>query len=72
MVVANIVIVFGCAAMLLMNLCNPDEIAGEVHQVCAPRFSPGQMAPFITAAVAGLGATTVFLYRANKQAEASS
>jgi hypothetical protein len=70
MVFAIIILVFAMAAMLaLMDLCNPALIGTEIHEVCEKRFSPGNLAAFMTAAGATFGGTTVFLYRANKQAE---
>jgi hypothetical protein len=65
-----IVLVFVMVAMLaLMDICNPAVVGTEVHEVCEKRFSPSNLAAFMTAAGATFGGTTVFLYRANKQAE---
>ena len=70
MVVSTILLVFGMIAMLaLMDICNPAAVGTEIHLVCERRFDPGGLAAFMTAAGATLGGTTVFLYRANKQAE---
>ena len=70
MVIATIVLVFGLTAMLaFMDLCNPAAIGDEIREVCDKRFSPGNLSAFMTAAGATFGGTTVFLYRANKQAE---
>jgi len=70
MVLAIIVLVFTMVAMLaLMDICNPALIGTEIREVCEKRFTPGNLAAFMTAAGATFGGTTVFLYRANKQAE---
>ena len=75
MVLSTIVLVFGLAAMLFWaETCTATLLGTEadklvIRDLCGPRFTPGGLAAFMTAAGGVLTACTVFLYRENKQAE---
>jgi hypothetical protein len=70
MVCATIVLVFALTAMLaFMDICNPELLGTEIHEVCKRRFESGGLAAYMTAGGGVLTACTVFLYRENKKAE---
>jgi len=82
MILSIIALVFGLTAILVwLDTCTPTLLGTEIvddvsklviRDICVPRFQPGAMAAFMTAAGATFGGTTVFLYRATKAAEVAN